>query len=262
MVIDPHRRLVLWAGPRPDRAHRRPHRRGQLAHLAAVRQPDSFGSQDPQFHLDISFFVFDYPFIRMVADVPVRGRPAVAAGGRRRALPVRRAAAAGARPAGHAGGPGPPVRAGGHLRAAQGVRVLGGPVRHRLLAARRGADRRVLHGRERHPAGQDRARRDRGDLRGAVLRRRDPAEHAAARRRLRPARALRRDHRRRLPGHRAAVRGQAERAGQGDAVPEPRDRSTRRRTAVAGVQVINYSAMSTESPASWPSRRPRCRTCG
>ena len=26
----------------------------------------SFGVQDPQFHLDISFFVFDYPFIRMV----------------------------------------------------------------------------------------------------------------------------------------------------------------------------------------------------
>src|SRR6202042_3997113 len=26
----------------------------------------AFGTQDPQFHLDLSFFIFDYPFIRMV----------------------------------------------------------------------------------------------------------------------------------------------------------------------------------------------------
>ncbi len=64
-AVDPHRRLLLGAA-RADRAHLRAHRGEHLADLAAVRQPVPFHQQDPQFHLDISFFVFDYPFIRMV----------------------------------------------------------------------------------------------------------------------------------------------------------------------------------------------------
>ena len=210
-------------GPRADRPHRRPHRRGQLAYLAAVRQRGLVRDQRPAVQARHLVLRVRLPVHPDDAQLPLRGRPALAGGGRRRALPVRRAAAAGARPAGDARGPGPPVRPRGHLRAAQGRRVLGGPVRHRLLAARGGADRRVLHRRERRASGQDRTRGDRGDLRRAVLRRRDPPERDAARRRVRPAGAVGRHHRRRLPGHRAAVRGQAQRARQGEAVPAPRD---------------------------------------
>jgi uncharacterized membrane protein (UPF0182 family) len=65
-VLDPHRRLVL----------------GVLLGLIALisglgaagswrtwllfANRTSFGIKDPQFHLDVSFFVFDYPFIRLV----------------------------------------------------------------------------------------------------------------------------------------------------------------------------------------------------
>ncbi len=66
LVIDPHRRLV--AGVVLGLI-------GLISGLAAAgswrtwllfANRTSFGVKDPQFHLDISFFVFDYPFIRMV----------------------------------------------------------------------------------------------------------------------------------------------------------------------------------------------------
>jgi len=65
-VIDPHRRLVL-AGVLGFI--------GLISGLGAAgswrtwllfANRTSFGRTDPQFHLDISFFVFDYPFIRLV----------------------------------------------------------------------------------------------------------------------------------------------------------------------------------------------------
>jgi uncharacterized protein len=65
-VIDPHRRLVVAVVAGLI---------GLLSGLAAAGDwrtwllfvnRTSFGIQDPQFHLDLSFFVFDYPFIRMV----------------------------------------------------------------------------------------------------------------------------------------------------------------------------------------------------
>jgi uncharacterized membrane protein (UPF0182 family) len=66
LVIDPHRRLVAGAVLGLI---------GLISGLAAAGSwrtwvlfvnRTSFGVTDPQFHLDISFFVFDYPFIRMV----------------------------------------------------------------------------------------------------------------------------------------------------------------------------------------------------
>ena len=66
MVIDPHRRLLAAVVVGLI---------GLISGLAAAGSwrtwllfvnRTSFGVQDPQFHLDISFFVFDYPFIRMM----------------------------------------------------------------------------------------------------------------------------------------------------------------------------------------------------
>ena len=65
-VIDPHRKLLVWVVLGLI---------GLISGLAAAgdwriwllfANRTSFGIKDPQFHLDISFFVFDYPFIRMV----------------------------------------------------------------------------------------------------------------------------------------------------------------------------------------------------
>jgi len=65
-VIDPHRKLLVWVILGLI---------GLISGLAAAgswrtwllfANRTSFGVTDPQFHLDISFFVFDYPFIRMV----------------------------------------------------------------------------------------------------------------------------------------------------------------------------------------------------
>ena len=66
LIVDPHRRLVLAAALSFI---------GLIAGLGAAgswrtwllfANRTSFGRTDPQFHLDISFFVFDYPFIRLV----------------------------------------------------------------------------------------------------------------------------------------------------------------------------------------------------
>jgi uncharacterized protein len=65
-VIDPHRKLLVWVILGLI---------GLISGLAAAgswrtwllfANRTSFGVTDPQFHLDLSFFVFDYPFIRMV----------------------------------------------------------------------------------------------------------------------------------------------------------------------------------------------------
>ena len=152
---------------RADRPGVRPGRGEQLADLAAVRQPGAVrpaGPAVPPGHLVLRVR------LSVPADgpvLPVRRCPAGADPGGCRARPVRRAAA------GQARAPvprcqGAALRAGRHLRRAQGRRLLGGPVRDQLLPARRRADRSVLHRRARRPAGQDGARRDRRDLRGAL----------------------------------------------------------------------------------------------
>jgi uncharacterized membrane protein (UPF0182 family) len=66
LVIDPHRKLVAWVVLGLI---------GLVSGLAAAgswrtwllfMNRTAFGVTDPQFHLDLSFFAFDYPFIRMV----------------------------------------------------------------------------------------------------------------------------------------------------------------------------------------------------
>ena len=66
LVIDPHRRLVVWGvlgliGLTSGLAAA-----GSWRTWLLFANRTSFGIKDPQFHLDLSFFVFDYPFIRMV----------------------------------------------------------------------------------------------------------------------------------------------------------------------------------------------------
>ena len=65
-VIDPHRKVLVWVVLGLI---------GLISGLAAAgswrtwllfANQVPFGVQDPQFHMDLSFFVFDYPFIRMV----------------------------------------------------------------------------------------------------------------------------------------------------------------------------------------------------
>ena len=65
-VIDPHRKALVWVVLGLI---------GLISGLTAAgswrtwllfANQTSFGVADPQFHMDISFFVFDYPFIRMV----------------------------------------------------------------------------------------------------------------------------------------------------------------------------------------------------
>ena len=138
------------------------HRGGRLADLAAVRQPDLVRPQGPAVppgHLVLRVRLPVHP----AGAEPTCSRPCCCRWWWRPGCTTCTAGCAcrlrGA--AGHRRGPGPPVRAGRGVRPAQGGGLLGGPVRHRLLPARRGADRRLLHRRERDPAGQDRAGRDR-----------------------------------------------------------------------------------------------------
>ncbi len=147
------------------------------------------------------------------AELPVHRRDHLHRAGGDHPLPLRRVPAAVARRARLQGGPRPPVGAAGHLRPAQGRRLLDGPPRPGLL--RQGLrPRRLLHRRQRRAAGQDHPRDHRADLRRAVLRRRRAPRRHAARRLLRPARALGHPDRRRLPGAGRAVPGQAQPAGQ------------------------------------------------
>ena len=98
-AIDPHRRLMLGVVL------------GLIALVTGLAAAGNwqtwllfvnrmqFGHKDPQFHLDISFFVFDYPFLRMALSFLFAAVLLVAARCRRRARAVRRAAAATARAA-------------------------------------------------------------------------------------------------------------------------------------------------------------------
>ena len=200
---------------RPGRTHLRPQLVGCLADLAAVRQPGAVppeGPSVPPGHLVLRLHLPVHP---AGARLSVRRRPAVAGDGGGGARAVRRAAAAGPAGAGDHRRPDAAVHPAGGVRPAQGRRLLVRSLRHRLLPARDGDHRGVLHRRQRGPAGQDGARGDRDPVRGAVLRRRGPPQRDAARRRVRPAGPVGDPHRRGLPGGHPAVRGEAERAGQG-----------------------------------------------
>ncbi len=221
-----------------------------------------FGRKDPQFNLDISFYVFVYPFLRMLLSflfaavllaLVLSAAVHVLYGGlriSRRARPSR-----GARTQLF-------VLAGVFV-ALQGGRLLGGQVRDQLLPAWRRADRGVLHRRQCRAAGQDRARRDRRDLRGAAPGRSVPAQRAGAGNRLRAARAVGRPDRRRISVHHSAVRGQAEPAGQGAALHQPRDRAAPGPRTTWPVRGSSPIRRRRRSPAPrLPRRRPRCPTSG
>ncbi len=131
------------------------------------------------------------------------------------ALRLRRAAAAGRAAADLARGARAAVDPRWAVHAAQGRRLLAGPLRpgDQGRAARRRVHRPEVPRRQRGAAGQGHPGRDRTGVRRAVLRQRLPPGLDAAAGRDRPAGHLRAGHRRHLPGDRPAVPGQALGAG-------------------------------------------------
>ena len=134
------------------------------------------------------------------------------------ALRLRRPAAADAGAEAHPGGAGAALGAPRRLRAAQGGRLLAGPVRPGLLRPRPGVHRRELHRRQRAAGAQDDPGVRRGGLRAGLLRQHRLPQLPAAGRRAGAAAAVQPGDRRGLPGDRAAVRGQAQRRPEGGAL--------------------------------------------
>jgi uncharacterized protein len=66
LVVDPHRRLLLALLLGLIGLVSGLGAAGSWRTWLLFANRTSFGQKDPQFHLDISFFVFDYPFIRLV----------------------------------------------------------------------------------------------------------------------------------------------------------------------------------------------------
>jgi uncharacterized membrane protein (UPF0182 family) len=66
LLIDPHRRLLLGVLLGLSGLVSGLSAAGSWRTWLLFANRTSFGRKDPQFHLDISFFVFDYPFIRLV----------------------------------------------------------------------------------------------------------------------------------------------------------------------------------------------------
>ncbi|HUZ22802.1 MAG TPA: UPF0182 family protein [Streptosporangiaceae bacterium] len=66
LLVDPHRRLVLAAGLGFIGLVSGLGAAGSWRTWLLFANRTSFGRTDPQFHLDISFFVFDYPFLRLL----------------------------------------------------------------------------------------------------------------------------------------------------------------------------------------------------
>jgi uncharacterized protein len=66
MLLEPHRRLLLGAGLGLIGLISGLTASGDWRTWLLFANRTSFGIKDPQFHLDLSFFMFDYPFIRMV----------------------------------------------------------------------------------------------------------------------------------------------------------------------------------------------------
>ena len=118
---DPRRR---WSGSSPASPRRAA---GSSGCCSATREP--FGVQDPQFGVDIGFYVFEYPFWRYLLGVGFTAMVLSAARRAGRALRLRRGAPAGRRRPDDGRRAGPPDRAGRGVRAAQGGRVLPGPAR-------------------------------------------------------------------------------------------------------------------------------------
>ena len=179
----------------------------------------SFGIADPQFGKDLGFYAFDLPFYRLVLSyLFVATFLALLAnlvghyifGGIRLSGRSRRAEPLGAHPVGHAGrDPG----------AAQGRRLLAGPLRAAVAHPRRQAvHRRRLHrhqrgaAREADPAGDRDHLRGRGVLGNRVARLADSGDRPGA------AAAVVADRRCRLAAGRRAVQRQAQCRAEGKRV--------------------------------------------
>ncbi len=248
--VDPHRRLALAVLVGLTGLIAGTSAAGSWRTWLLFANRTSFGRTDPQFHLDISFFVFDYPLIRLVLaylfaavllSVAVVAGVHYLYGGLTFRLRGRLATDA----------------ARVHLFALAGAFVL-------LKAAAYWVDR----------YGIDFAQRDDVQtgasytgvnailpaktvlavialicallfLVGAARRSIDAARHRPG-----PVRAVGHPARRRLPGHHAAVRGQAERAGQGGSVPGEGDHQHPPGLRREQVRVINYGATSSQSPGA------------
>ena len=150
------RRAVRRPGPRARRrsssrsswarASRRSGRTGSCS-----RTRPSFGVKDPQFHKDISFYVFRLPFLQFVGGLDLRRAARRPDRLGRLPLPERRHPAPEPVPAGHAAGEGAPVGAARPHGADQDVSVLPGAVRAHEVAQRL-RRRRHLHRRARAPS--------------------------------------------------------------------------------------------------------------
>ena len=223
MALDPHRKLIFLIGVAVLGLFAGSSFSGQWKTWLEFINGTPFGETDPLFEMDISFFMFTYPFLRMVLGflfTTVVLSAILAAvvhylyGGFRLQSPGMHASRA----------------ARVHLSVLLGLFVLLKAVaywidRYGLVFSDRGFRlRRVLHRRERRAARQDHPGDHRADLRRPVLRRGRTARRHAARRRLRPAGALGHADRRGLPGAGRAVPGQAEPAGQGAGVHQAQHR--------------------------------------
>ena len=154
MALDPHRKLIFLIGVAVLGLFAGSSLSGQWKTWLEFINGTPFGETDAQFKMDISFFMFTYPFLRMVLNflfVAVVLSAILSAivhylyGGFRLQSP------------GHARlprGPGAPVGAARRLRAAEGGRLLARPVRAGLL--RSGLpERRLVHRRQRGASRQD-----------------------------------------------------------------------------------------------------------
>ena len=149
---------------RPLRRHRGG---GGVAHLPAVGQPHVPSSRaDRFFRQDIGFYVFELPWLHYLVNFAMAAAGHLAAGGRHRALPVRRHPAADARRPADRRRAGAVLGAARPVRAGQGRRLLARPLRpgQRLGQPDR---RHHLHRRPCRAAGQEHPARHRGDLRRA-----------------------------------------------------------------------------------------------
>ena len=225
------------------------------------RNSTDFGRTDPQFGIDLSFFVFDYPFYRLVLGFALRHRAAGADRLAADALRLRRAAAADAGAEADGGRAGAAVGAARPVRGAQGGRLLAGPLRAGLLRPRRRLHRRQLHRRQRAAGAQDDPGVRRGRLRGRVLRQHLRPQLPAAGRRAGAAAGLQPGHRRGLPGDRAAVRGQAQRRREGGALHRAGHRVDARRPTGSPTSSTSTTRRAPPATRSTPRRaRPSCAT--
>ena len=209
------------------------------------RNSTEFGRTDPQFGIDLSFFVFDYPFYRLALGFGFAIVLLALIGSLLTHYVFGGPPAADARAEADRGGARPAVGAARACSCAEGGRLLAGPLRPGLLRPRRGLHRRQLHRRERAAGAQDDPGVRRRGLRDRVLRQHLRPQLPAAGRRAGAAADLQPGHRGGLPGDRPAVRGQAERQREGGALHRAGHRLHARRPTASTTSTTSTTPSST-----------------